>query len=190
MTEWHEIKAAYVIGQMSLRELSDEFNVNYKTCLNKSCKESWGSERDNFRADLSAGIIAARKDAVILDRAGFDDLTDIGCDKILSLAITNLTEQTGTEDEKPTIKELDEVAALVVKLQLIKYRRLNVPAPKQVIENTMPAPVEGLPEEQIIKLVQEKLAVAMNLVPLTIESSSDNGKKDNGRDDSGSDGTD
>lgn len=100
MSDWNRIKAAYISGGKSLRELSEEYGVSFSTIQKKSMEEKWGELRKKSRrkeeekilesvssknaknavniisvADKLLGKMSELMDAVPLDTQSFKQLT-------------------------------------------------------------------------------------------------------------------
>ncbi len=57
-TQWWRIKAAYLKGDVSYRELAEKYNLSERTVRNRAYKEGWGKERDKVKAEVSQSIHA------------------------------------------------------------------------------------------------------------------------------------
>ena len=57
--DWRQIKAAYIAGGVSLRELSEKYGVSFSTIQKKSMEEKWGDLRKKGRRKAEEKIIEA-----------------------------------------------------------------------------------------------------------------------------------
>lgn len=55
--DWKQIKAAYIAGGISLRELADKHGVSFSTIQKKSMEEKWGELRKKSRRKTEEKII-------------------------------------------------------------------------------------------------------------------------------------
>lgn len=55
-TQWWRIKAAYLKGNVTYRELAEKYKLSERTVRNRAYKEGWGKERDKVEAEVSQTI--------------------------------------------------------------------------------------------------------------------------------------
>lgn len=69
-TQWWRIKAAYLKGNVSYRELAEKYNLSERTIRNRASKEGWGKEKDKVEAEVSEAIhataVRAREEQLIM----------------------------------------------------------------------------------------------------------------------------
>ena len=70
-----EIKAEYITGEISLRELAKKHNISESKLFRHSKKESWRKKREEYRSEVTAEAIACAGTRAIND---FAELLDIG----------------------------------------------------------------------------------------------------------------
>lgn len=56
--QWWRIKAAYLKGDITYRELAAKYEVSERTIRNHASKEGWGKERDKVKTEVSQAIHA------------------------------------------------------------------------------------------------------------------------------------
>lgn len=57
-TQWWRIKAAYLKGNVSYRELAEKYNLSERTIRNRASKEGWREERDKIETEVGQTIRA------------------------------------------------------------------------------------------------------------------------------------
>jgi len=130
---WEEVEALYITGDYSLGELADKTDKKLGTLTNHSSHDKWGRKREEYRAALVEEKKRVALQAAVNDKEQFDKLTDRSCDVIAAMIATELTEVHQTK-QKLEVSKLESMARTVERVQAVKYRRLDVPAPKQPIE--------------------------------------------------------
>lgn len=58
-TQWWRIKAAYLKGDVSYRELAEKYKLSERTIRNRASKEGWGKEKDKVKTEVSEAIHTA-----------------------------------------------------------------------------------------------------------------------------------
>ena len=147
--DWEEIKAAYVTGKgITLRELAEKYGVQQSTLRNRASKDNWRQLRDEFREKVLAGKTEVAINDIVLERKQFDDLGHLIVDgaqaRLAYIMQRDCSEYLNLED-------LTEILDAAKKAQEIKYRALDIPAPKQIIEM----------DDQPFQRYQEMLAIEM-----------------------------
>lgn len=51
--DWEKFKNLYQTGQKSLKNIADEFKVNYKTLRSRASRENWAVEKDDIRNKIA-----------------------------------------------------------------------------------------------------------------------------------------
>ncbi len=69
-----KIKAEYITGEISLRELSKKYEIPEGKLFRHSTKESWQKKREEYRSKLTAEAIASARTRAIDD---FNDVIEI-----------------------------------------------------------------------------------------------------------------
>ena len=57
-TQWWRIKAAYLKGNITYRELAEKYHLSARTIRNRAYKEGWGKEKDKVQTEVSEKIRA------------------------------------------------------------------------------------------------------------------------------------
>ena len=55
-TNWLEIKERFITGNVSHKELANEFGLSEKTIMNRSSKENWKEQKENYRKKVGEKI--------------------------------------------------------------------------------------------------------------------------------------
>lgn len=61
MDKWDELKAEYLAGGVTYKQLADKHGISEKTIRNHASKEGWGKDRDNVREAAGQKLIAHAK---------------------------------------------------------------------------------------------------------------------------------
>lgn len=148
------MKTLYATGTCSYGDLSLQFDVNAGSIRKVGAYDNWTAARVEYRRSIGEKATTQISEIVCLAKEKFDALTDNSCDLIIAQIAEQLTKlDEGTTD--PAM--LAEYANVIKTTQEIKYRRLNVPAPKQPIEITeLPAPGDAS-EAECREMVEEAM---------------------------------
>lgn len=57
-TQWWRIKAAYLKGNITYKELAEKYGLSERTVRNRAYKEGWGKEKDKVQTEVSEKIRA------------------------------------------------------------------------------------------------------------------------------------
>ena len=57
-TQWWRIKAAYLKGNITYKELAEKYKLSERTIRNRAYKEGWGKEKDKVQTEVSEKIRA------------------------------------------------------------------------------------------------------------------------------------
>lgn len=57
-TQWWRIKAAYLKGNVTYKELAEKYKLSERTVRNRAYKEGWGKEKDKVQTEVSEQIRA------------------------------------------------------------------------------------------------------------------------------------
>lgn len=74
--DWKQIKAAYIAGGTSLRELADKYGVSFSTIQKKSMEEKWGELRKKSRRKTEEKIIDAVISKEVKKATTINDVAD------------------------------------------------------------------------------------------------------------------
>jgi hypothetical protein len=175
---WGEVEAEFITGYETLKEISIRVGINEKTLYGHSSTEGWKKKREEYRATILKDLTdRSAKEAV-----DSKDLFDTRTDAISDITVAVLAERLATDykqEKKMTLKEYNEIIFTTRAAQDVKYRRLNIPAPKLPIETSHPqSPADDLDREMIMKIVAEKITAGASMVPMEIKID----PEDNGRD--------
>ena len=72
--DWTAIKAEYVTGKISLRELAEKYHISLSTIGTRAAREDWAEEREQERAKIAQSVQAKtrekriKREAVALER--------------------------------------------------------------------------------------------------------------------------
>lgn len=88
MSDWTRIKAAYISGGKSLRELSVEYGVSFSTIQKKSMEEKWGNLRKKSRRKEEEKIVDSVSSKNAKKAVDLFDIADSLAEKIRAIAET------------------------------------------------------------------------------------------------------
>jgi len=133
--DWDKIEALFVTGDMSMNDLAASEGVPVTTLYTNASDRNWTKKRQEYRDSLrEEQIEIARKDAID-DKSKFDTMTDRACNVASAMVAKKLTDAHNDPKNKSiTSGELKTMMDTVRTTQEIKYRRHDIPAPKQPIE--------------------------------------------------------
>ncbi len=60
MDKWEQIKNAYVVGDMGVRPLAEQFDISYNSLQKRATREKWADLRRQHREKVAAEISSAR----------------------------------------------------------------------------------------------------------------------------------
>ena len=145
MTDWTKIEAAYIAGDMSLRELAKRRKLSYSTLSKAAASGGWAEKRKQFRAEVANEALDAARER---GRARLETLMS-GTEQLLDAAVKALqdelqfqryvvTEGLGegvSETEEKTFEKRDtramkDMAAVITSLSglLRDFYGINTPA--------------------------------------------------------------
>ena len=55
--DWDKIKAEYITGNMSYRQLSEKYNISQSTMTKRAAKEQWQRDKQNNRKEMVAKTV-------------------------------------------------------------------------------------------------------------------------------------
>lgn len=133
--DWDKIETLFITGDMSLKELAETESVIPTTLYTRSSDYNWTEKRQEYKDSIKQEQIQiARKDAID-DKSKFDTMTDRACNVASAMVAKRLTDSHNDPVNKPiTSGELKTMMDTVRTTQEIKYRRHDIPAPKQSID--------------------------------------------------------
>lgn len=109
--DWRRIKADYIAGRGSLRELSEKYGVSFSTIQKKSMEEKWSVLRKKGRRKAEEKIIEA---VVSKEVKKAIDIVDVA-DKLLRKITEVLEVVTSTQDIRhltSALKDLREIKGI------------------------------------------------------------------------------
>ena len=127
LLDWKRIKAEYIAGGKSLRELAEKYEVSHSTIQKKSMEEKWGNLRKKNRRKVEEKIIdsvsstEAKKAVDIIDVADklleqiktiIDDCTSPQQLKNITSALRDLKEIKGYKSEADMREQEARIAKL------------------------------------------------------------------------------
>lgn len=86
--DWKRIKAEYIAGGISLRELSEKYDVSFSTIQKKSMEEKWGNLRKKNRRKVEEKIIDSVSSKEAKKAVDLFDIADLLADKVREIAET------------------------------------------------------------------------------------------------------
>ena len=86
--DWKRIKAEYIAGGISLRELSEKYGVSFSTIQKKSMEEKWGNLRKKNRRKVEEKIIDSVSSKEAKKAVDLFDIPDLLADKVREIAET------------------------------------------------------------------------------------------------------
>lgn len=88
VSDWTRIKADYISGGKSLRELSIKYDVSFSTIQKKSMEEKWGSLRKKSRIKEEEKIVDSVSSKNAKKAVDLFDIADLLADKVREIAET------------------------------------------------------------------------------------------------------
>lgn len=55
--DWNTLKAEYIAGGVSYRELAEKYGVSHSTLRQRAAREKWSTQKDNVRAEAEQKMI-------------------------------------------------------------------------------------------------------------------------------------
>lgn len=86
--DWKRIKAEYIAGGKSLRELAEKYGVSFSTIQKKSMEEKWGNLRKKSRRKEEEKIIDSVSSKNAKKAVDLFDIADLLADKVREIAET------------------------------------------------------------------------------------------------------
>lgn len=125
--DWLNIEVLHTVGNDTLKALGERFNIPADTIRKYAGRHKWSRKRHIYRESIKTQFIdAARTDAVLI-REDFDSKAHTVCDLAISQAALTIA---GDNDTEALTAILDQAT----KATALKYRLLDVPAPRQPID--------------------------------------------------------
>lgn len=110
-TPWGKIKAAYLKGGVTYKELGEKYHVAEKTIRNRASKEGWKKDRDEIKTRTGQKLIERVSDARTREIESIFRATDKMGD-VLDRLLDELTQMEGGRMIKST-KEMANVARAI-----------------------------------------------------------------------------
>ena len=143
---WKRIKAEYIAGGITLRELSEKYEVSYSTIQKKSMEEKWGNLRKKSRRKVEEKIIdtvsskEAKRAVNIIDVA----------DKLLAKITEVLDVTTTTQDIRhltSALKDLRDIKGIKsdadMREQEARIAKLQKDAQAEETDSDIKVTIEG-----------------------------------------------
>lgn len=181
--DWGPIEARFVTGQMSQRELSDEFNVSYEAVRMRAYRHGWKQKRAHFKEGLQIRYIETIGKDLLKIKAEFDDMTERICRVSTAHAALILAEyEEGNIDLKSS--QIQELLDILARSQAIIYRRLDIPTPVQRVKDvSTESPADAIPLSDIDLDIDAKVKTARYVEMKALPAPDDSGNgKGNGQD--------
>ena len=87
-TDWHAIRADYVKGQISLRELSEKYEfADPSPVLHRAASEHWTREREQYRIELASKTIEQAQKRELSARDMLAQAVESAFDAFLALPV-------------------------------------------------------------------------------------------------------
>jgi len=137
---WHEIEAYYVASNLSYDQLCEKFGCSMSSLATIAAENKWPDKRAKFRSEVGTEMLRESKAVSLFDKLQFDSMTERTTDLAVAVVAEKFTDEykrfkAGQRSEIEAL-EMKEMMAVVKHAQDIKYRALNVPAPRQSVEIT------------------------------------------------------
>ena len=84
--DWKRIKAEYIAGGKSLRELAEKYGVSFSTIQKKSMEEKWGNLRKKSRRKVEEKIIDSVSSKEAKKAVDLFDIADVLAEKVREMA--------------------------------------------------------------------------------------------------------
>ena len=84
--DWKRIKAEYIAGGKSLRELAEKYGVSFSTIQKKSMEEKWGNLRKKSRRKVEEKIIDSVSSKEAKKAVDLFDIADLLAEKVREMA--------------------------------------------------------------------------------------------------------
>ena len=155
--------------------MSVKYKVSERHLARKASAGKWSDKRREFRKRKVDLALEAKLDADVLDKKGFDRLTDFACDGLLA----RLAIEVNSIEGDGTYLEPKEIASTIKILQEVKYRRLDIPvatATKITADITNTVEVGESTAELIQALMGDKKSSARFFEKLKKKHASDSNK--------------
>lgn len=108
--DWNAIKTEYITGRESLQKLADKHEIPLRTVKDRSRKEGWTKERQNYRTEIAQKSIrkTAKKELKRLEklRGAAEDVADLIKEDIEQLKEMHRKREFLTEADIKMIKDL------------------------------------------------------------------------------------
>ena len=107
--DWKRIKAEYIAGGKSLRELSIKYGVSFSTIQKKSMEEKWGSLRKKNRRKVEEKIIDSVSSKEAKKATDIIDVADKLLGKVAELMDTMVVDTQSLKQLTSALKDLKEI---------------------------------------------------------------------------------
>ena len=106
---WKRIKAEYLTGGTTLRELSEKYKVSYSTIQKKSMEEKWGDLRKKSRRKVEEKIIDSVSSKEAEKAVNIIDVADKLLNKITENIDVLITDTQSIKHLTSALKDLKEI---------------------------------------------------------------------------------
>ena len=111
--QWWRIKAAYLKGDVTYRELAEKYKLSERTIRSRASKEAWGKERDKVRTEVSQAIHASAVRAREEQLMKLIEANDLMIEALLDMAGKVKEKPMLLFDEKCTLKNAESMAKAI-----------------------------------------------------------------------------
>lgn len=109
MDKWKRIKAEYAAGGISLRELSDKYDVSFSTIQKKSMEEKWGNLRKKSRRRAEEKLVDSLAEKEAKRAIDIVDVADKLLGKISELLEEGVYNTQNIKNLTSALKDLKEI---------------------------------------------------------------------------------
>lgn len=117
--QWGRIKAAYLKGDCTYKDLAKRYKVSERTIRNHASKEGWVKERDNLKTEVGQAIHARAKESRIENLEKLMKANNMVIDGLLALAQKIQTESADGKysslfvDDKGGLKNAESITKAI-----------------------------------------------------------------------------
>lgn len=118
MDKWKRIKAEYAAGGISLRELSDKYDVSFSTIQKRSMEEKWGNLRKKSRRRAEEKLVDSLAEKEAKRAIDIVDVADKLLGKISELLEEGVYNTQNIKNLTSALKDLKEIKGFKSELDL------------------------------------------------------------------------
>lgn len=138
MTDFNKVKAEYIAGRITLKELSEKYKISISTLKKKAASEKWSSLRTEAELKTNANIV----DAVAKKKGESSLKTTEKINKICDELLDNIYENIGDFTSSPKnykavsdiLKNINEIVGQKTNLDIKEQKLLIKKLKKEIAE--------------------------------------------------------